>query len=142
MSQSMSQSTPVAAASAVTATAPTGSAEARRPLPDPAVCQRFAEEMVSLALRAGADGVEVLVRDGSELEVKVRLGEPELVKEAGSRALGLRVIKDERSAVTYTSDFSRAGLERFARESVELAALAEADPLAALPARELMAREI
>jgi PmbA protein len=142
MSQSMSQSTPVAAANAVTATAPAGSTDARRPLPDPAVCQRFAEEMVSLALRAGADGVEVLVRDGSELEVKVRLGEPELVKEAGSRALGLRVIKDERSAVTYTSDFSRAGLERFARESVELAALAEADPLAALPARELMAREI
>ena len=31
-----------------------------------------------------------------ELEVKVRLGEPELVKEAGSRALGLRVIKDQR----------------------------------------------
>ena len=115
---------------------------ARRPLPDPALCQKYAEEMVNLALRAGADGVEVLVRDGSELEVKVRLGEPELVKEAGSRALGLRVIKDERAAVTYTSDFSRDGLERFARESVELAALAEPDPMGALPARELMAREI
>jgi hypothetical protein len=30
----------------------------------------------------------VLVRDGAELEVKVRLGETELIKEAGSRALG------------------------------------------------------
>ena len=44
--------------------------------------------------KAGADGAEVLVRDGTELEVKVRLGEPELIKEAGSRALGLRVLKD------------------------------------------------
>ena len=107
---------------------------ASAPLPDAGeVCQRLAEQMLSLAMQAGADAAEVLVRDGTELEVKVRLGEPELVKEAGSRALGLRVLKDSRSAVTYTSDFSRAGLERFARESVELAALAEPDPTGALP---------
>ena len=91
-------------------------------------CQRLAEQMLALARKAGADGAEVLVRDGAELEVKVRLGETELIKEAGSRALGLRVIKDERSAVTYTSDLTTAGLERLARDSVELAALAEPDP--------------
>ena len=98
--------------------------------------------MLALARKAGADGAEVLVRDGTELEVKVRLGETELIKEAGSRALGLRVIKDQRSAVTYTSDLSPAGLERLARESVELAGLSEPDPEAALPAREEMAREL
>ena len=114
----------------------------RRPLPDPRVCQQLAEQMLNFATRAGADGAEVLVRDGSELEVKIRLGEPELVKEAGSRALGLRVLKDARSAVTYTSDFSPAALERFARESVELAALAEPDPLADLPDRQDIAREV
>jgi PmbA protein len=114
----------------------------RRPIPDPEVCQRFAEQMVSFALAAGADGAEVLVRDGSELEVKVRLGEPELVKEAGSRALGLRVIKDHRAAVTYTSDFGPDALERFARETVELAALAEPEPTGDLPDRDQMAREI
>jgi len=115
---------------------------AGRRVPDPASCQRVAEQMLALTLKAGADGAEVLVRDGTELEVKVRLGEPELIKEAGSRALGLRVIKDERSAVTYTSDLTAAGLERFARDSVELAALAEPDPIAALPGRDEMAREV
>jgi PmbA protein len=114
----------------------------RRPLPDPQQCQRVAEEMLSIVQRAGADAAEVLVRDGSELEVKVRLGEPELVKEAGSQALGLRVLKDHRAAVTYTSDFSRDGLERLARDTVELAGLAEPDPLADLPARESMARQV
>jgi PmbA protein len=98
--------------------------------------------MLSLAQKAGADAAEVLVRDGSELEVKIRLGEPELVKEAGSRALGLRVIKDQRAAVTYTSDFSDEGLARLARETVELAALAEPDPLGGLPDRERMARVV
>jgi PmbA protein len=114
----------------------------RRPLPDAEACQRHAEQMLSLVMKAGADAAEVLVRDGSELEVKIRMGEPELVKEAGSRALGLRVIKDQRAAVTYTSDFSASGLERLARETVELAALAEPDPLGGLPDRELMAREL
>ena len=82
-----------------------------RRVPDPAACQRVAEQMLALARKAGADGAEVLVRDGTELEVKVRLGETELIKEAGSRALGLRVIKDQRVAVTYTSDLhsGRAG---------------------------------
>jgi PmbA protein len=114
----------------------------RRPLPDAHACQRHAEQMLSLAQKAGADAAEVLVRDGSELEVKIRLGEPELVKEAGSRALGLRVIKDQRAAVTYTSDFSDEGLARLARETVELAALAEPDPLGGLPDRERMARVV
>jgi PmbA protein len=73
-------------------------------LPDARRCQEWAEEMLSYAQAAGAEGAEVLVRDGSELEVKVRLGEPELVKDAGSRALGLRVLRDHRVAVAYTSD--------------------------------------
>ena len=60
--------------------------------------------------------------------MKVRLGEPELVKEAGSRALGLRVLKDHRAAVTYTSDFAPDALEQLARETVELAVLAEPEP--------------
>jgi PmbA protein len=113
-----------------------------RPLPDPRVCQQLAEQMLSFAVRGGADAAEVLVRDGSELEVKVRLGEPELVKEAGSRALGLRVLKDHRVAITYTSDLQPAAMETLARQTVELAGLAEPDPLADLPARELMAVQI
>lgn len=111
-------------------------------LADPVACQHAAEQMLSYALHAGADSAEVLVRDGAELEVRLRLGEPELIKEAGSRALGLRVIKDQRPAVTYTSDFTEAGLRQLARETVELASLAEADPFALLPDRELMARDL
>jgi PmbA protein len=113
-----------------------------RRLPDPKECQRLAEQMLAFARKAGADGAEVLVRDGTELEVKVRLGETELVKEAGSRALGLRVLRDHRSAVTYTSDFAPAAMERFARESVELASLAEPDETADLPRGDEMAREV
>jgi len=116
--------------------------ESKRAVADARSCQALAEQMLGFALRAGADAAEVLVRDGAELEVKVRMGEPELVKEAGSRGLGLRVIKDERAAVTYTSDFEAAALRAFAAESLALCRLAEPDPLALLPDREELARNL
>ena len=82
---------------------------------------------VELAKKAGADDAEVLVRDGSELTTKVRLGQPELVQEASSRALGLRVLVGGKRAVTYTSDLRRDALADLCAQSVELAKLAERD---------------
>jgi PmbA protein len=95
---------------------------------------------VELAKRAGADAAEVVVRDGSELTAKVRLGQPELVQEAGSRALGLRVLVGARRAVTYTSDLRRDSLEALCKESVELAQLAEPDEFALPPDPALLAK--
>lgn len=92
----------------------------------------IAQKTCELARRAGADA-EALIRDGSELTVKVRLGQPELVKEASSRALGLRVFVDGRAANTYTSDLSPQALEGFVTDSVALARLAEPDELNRLP---------
>jgi len=97
---------------------------------------------VELARKAGADAAEVVVRDGSELTAKIRLGEPELVQEASSRGLGLRVFKDGRRAVTYTSDLRRRSLEAFAAETVALAGLAEPDELNRLPDGDELATEI
>jgi len=101
-----------------------------------------AQLAVELAKKAGADDAEVIVRDGSELTAKVRLGNPELVQEAGSRALGLRVIKGGRRAVTYTSDLRRESLEALCKESVELAGFAEPDEYALPPDPALLAKSI
>ena len=103
--------------------------------------KRFAERACQLATKHGADAAEALVQGGAELSVKIRLGEPELVQEAASRALGLRVFRDRRAALTYTSDLSDAALDRFVAESVELAKLAEPDELNELPARAELATE-
>src|ERR1700690_4114925 len=102
----------------------------------------LAELAVELAKKSGADHVEALVRDGSELTAKVRLGEPELVQEAGSRALGLRVIRGARRATTYTSDLRRDALEALCRETVTLAELAEPDECALPPDPKLLATSL
>src|SRR5262245_43204019 len=101
-----------------------------------------AQRTVELAKRAGADDAEVLVRDGSELTAKVRLGEPELVQEAGSRALGLRVLRGGKRAVTFTSDLRREALEALCAETVTLADLAEPDEYAQPPDPALLAKAV
>lgn len=88
---------------------------------------------MQLARRHGADEADVVVSTGTEFEVTVRRGEIERLVEADSKALGLRVFVGGRSAVSYTSDFSREALERFAREAVELAAISDPDPAGGLP---------
>jgi PmbA protein len=94
-----------------------------------------------LAKKHGADAAEAQASGGSELTCKVRLGEPELVQEAASKALGLRVFRDHRAALTYTSDLSEAALEKFVADSVELARLAEPDELNELPPVEDLATQ-
>lgn len=101
-----------------------------------------AERAVALAVKHGADAAEVVVMDGAELTAKVRMQEPELVQEAGSRALGLRVFKDARAAVTHTSDLRPQALDAFVAETVTLAELSEPDELNRLPEPELLARSI
>ena len=101
-----------------------------------------AQLAVELARRAGADDAEALLVDRSELTAKVRLGEPELVQEAGSRALGLRVLRGGRRAVTYTSDLRREALEALCAETVTLADLAEVDEYALPPDPALLAKDV
>src|SRR5690606_842514 len=94
--------------------------------------------VVERAKTAGADVAEATARRGSHLSVKVRLGEPELVEEAGSRSLGLRVMLGQQVAVSYTSDLSAAGCERLVEDALELARLSEADPFAGPPDASLL----
>src|SRR5258706_3452451 len=90
----------------------------------------LAADLVDRARAGGADVAEVLSRSGSELSVKVRLGETELVEEAGHRSVGMRVMKGQRVALTSTSDLTPAGLDRFISDALELANLSQEDPFA------------
>jgi PmbA protein len=88
------------------------------------------DQVVAMAKSRGATVAECVVRFGAELSARVRLGEPELVEEAGSRSLGLRVMKGKHVASTSTSDLSPAGIERAVADAVELADLSQEDPFA------------
>jgi PmbA protein len=88
------------------------------------------ERIVERATRGGATVAECVLRTGAELSARVRLGEPELVEEAGTRSAGLRVMRGRRVATTSTSDLSESGVARFVEDALELANLSQEDPFA------------
>ena len=60
--------------------------------------KEIATDVVRRAMAGGASAAEAVVREGTEFATVVRLGQVETLKEAGSRALGVRVFFGQRSA--------------------------------------------
>ena len=88
------------------------------------------DRIVARATQGGVTVAECMLRAGAELSAKVRLGEPELVEEAGHRSAGLRVMKGKRVAITSTSDLTEHGIDRFVKDALELVELSQEDPFA------------
>jgi PmbA protein len=95
--------------------------------------REIAVDVVDRAMKAGATLAEAVVRDGTEFSTVVRMGEVETLKEAGSRALGLRVFHGQQAASTYSSDFTPDGIEMLVSGAIDLAKITSPDPTAGLP---------
>ncbi len=104
--------------------------------------KELVQEVVRKAAKAGAAAAEATVREGTEFSVLVRLGTVEKLFQAESRKLGLRVICDNRSATTATSDFSPETIEAVVAAAVDLARAVGNDPAAGLPPPEAYERPI
>ena len=95
--------------------------------------KELAQDTVRRAMQHGATAAECVIREGDEFSTLVRLGQVETLKESGSKAIGLRVFHGQRSASTYSSDFSREGLDRMLNSALELAKITSEDPFAGIP---------
>lgn len=92
----------------------------------------LASKIIAWGKAEGAGEVEVSIVEGREFSVDVRRGQIENLVEAGSRVLGLRVIKDKKTAVAGSSDLSIETLRRLVRNAVRRAELAEPDEYSGL----------
>src|ERR1035438_4561890 len=81
--------------------------------------REIAQDIVRLAMAGGATAAECVVREGDEFSTLVRLGQVETLKESGSKSIGVRVFFGQRAASTYSSDFSREGLDRMVKSRSE-----------------------
>jgi PmbA protein len=99
------------------------------------------EHALEVLTKLGVDEAEVSVSTGERLEVSVRKGEVDLIKNAKSSGMGVRVIRDGRVATSGTTDLAPEAVEEFLNRAVEMAELSEEDHLAAPPdAKELATR--
>lgn len=88
---------------------------------------------LSEARKAGASDAEAFLQLTSELNVRVRDGKPESLKQASRKGLGLRVLVEQKPALVYTSDFRSDALTTLAAKAVTLAKYGKPDPSNALP---------
>jgi len=104
--------------------------------------EEVAEALLAAAKRYGATAADVVVAEGDSLDVGVRFGAIEKLKQARQKHLGLRVLIDARSAVTSSADFSREALEKLAEDSCALARVIAPDPFSGLPSPAELATQI
>jgi predicted Zn-dependent protease len=95
--------------------------------------REIAQDIVRRAMTGGATAAECVVREGDEFSTLVRLGQVETLKESGSKSIGVRVFFGQRAASTYSSDFSRPGLDRMVESALELAKITSEDPFGGIP---------
>src|SRR5215475_9591711 len=101
----------------------------------------LASEVLAMAKRGGATEADVVIADGENLSVQVRLGAVDRLSKAREKRLGLRVFVGTRSATTSTSDFSPESLDQLVAQTCTLAQAVVEDPHSGLPEAEHMAIE-
>ncbi len=102
--------------------------------------EQIAVDLVARAVRAGATGADATVVEADEFSTALRLGEIEKLKEAASKALGLRIFLGERSASSFSSDFSAASLELLVARTLAMAKVTSEDPSGGLPDASLLGK--
>lgn len=93
------------------------------------------QSLVDKAIKAGADEADVYLSVGREFELTIRTGQIEVLKQAQSKGIGVRVFKDKRMALSHATDFSEATLTALVEETVRMAQHATQDQFHGLPKR-------
>jgi len=99
------------------------------PTQDPAA---LAHALLDAARRAGADGADAMVIQGTSLSIDVRGGKLEHAERSEGLDLGLRVLVGQRQALVSSSDPSMATLAAMAERAVAMAREALEDPFIGL----------
>lgn len=102
--------------------------------------ENLLSDVISQALKAGADAAEAVGAERSALSITVRLGDLEEVEREEARDLGLRVFVGRRQATVSGSDISPEARARLVERAVAMARLAPEDPYAGLADPDLLAR--
>ncbi|OGW70624.1 MAG: peptidase [Nitrospirae bacterium RIFCSPLOWO2_01_FULL_62_17] len=100
---------------------------------------QLAVDVLGKARQCGATEADVIVVDGRNLSVQVRLSAVDRLTKAREKRLGLRVFFGKRSASSSTSDFSKSSLDQLVADTCSLAKAVAEDPVSGLPSGDAYA---
>ncbi|MDI6890800.1 MAG: TldD/PmbA family protein [Thermodesulfovibrionales bacterium] len=98
--------------------------------------RRFAEDIINLALRKGADEAEVYIRSSKNLSIEIKAQKIDALESSLSFGYSLRVIKDRRLGFSYSTD--TGDIRSIGDNAVETARWADRDEYLELPDPELV----
>ncbi len=113
---------------------------AARPTP-PAIDTALLHDMVGWAKAAGADAVDAIYVEGTQLSVSQRLGAREQLERSEGRDLGLRAFVGTRQAIVSSTDLEVGALKELAGRAVAMARAVPEDPVCGLAPAEMLARQ-
>ncbi len=102
--------------------------------------QDLLSDLVTRALKAGADAADVGLRDSIAVSANVRLGETEKIERSETGDLDLRVFIGKRQAMVSSSDRSPRALAELVERAVAMARTVPEDPYAGLAAPDQLAK--
>lgn len=95
--------------------------------------KEFASEVVRFALEKGASDADVIIREGDEFSVGVRLNEVETIKQTTAKKLGVRVFIGKKSSTASTANLSRRSIKKLISDTIALTKITSEDELNGLP---------
>lgn len=113
---------------------------ASRPAPR-AIDTSLLHDTVAWAKAAGADAVDAIYVEGTQLSVSQRLGTREQLERSEGRDVGLRAFVGTRQAIVSTTDLSVDALKELAARAVAMARAVPEDPVCGLAPAELLAQQ-
>lgn len=100
--------------------------------------RNLAAELVAAFRKQGADACDVLIVNSSEFNTDVRLGKIEKLEQSISKGLGLRIIKNNATALTYTTDFAEKSVKNLVADTLEIVKVSNADQYNGLAPKEFL----
>ncbi len=100
--------------------------------------RNFAADIVSEFKKQGADACDVFIVTSSQFNTTVRLGQVEKLQQAISKGLGLRIFKNDATALTYTTDFADKSVKSLAKDTLDIVKVSGADKFNGLAPKEFL----
>jgi len=100
--------------------------------------RNLAADLVAALKKAGADACDVYIVGSTNFNTNIRLGAIEKLEQSTSKGLGLRVIKNGATALTFTTDFNDRAVKDLVRETMEIVKVSNADKFNGLAPKELL----
>ncbi|MBC7909502.1 MAG: TldD/PmbA family protein [Pyrinomonadaceae bacterium] len=100
--------------------------------------KNLATEIIAEFKKQGVDACDVYIVNGSQFNSTIRLGQIEKLQQSISKGLGMRIFKNDATALTYTTDFTDKSVKNLVKETMEIVKVSGADKFNGLAPKEFL----